>query len=861
LHSVAIGLNMHGQMIETDSVKRTEAASAVFAREGVAPQRLALGTDWYIEGWAGDQPWLERKITEAEVRGAARLLARIHAIDPAWYDEHRDTICEHVPLLREAPLGSHMWCVASRELEKFKTKEQEAVIRKYFLAGREPSSPAGRRIVTSHGDYHDRNFVSTGSELLAIDLEFANVGYAVHDLAYCSQGFAKGELLDNFLEEYLRACESPAGPEEVELLQFDVECFTLRTFYGALAWCELEKTLKDPSHDFREYREYEKFERRACEDAALRKDIAARGFKAIAEPIVSLALFEQLEPLPMVTGPQTLVALPHSNHAAPQSTAEQIAVTAWMRLEPSLARQNLVAEWHTYEVELCQDDSVIFRFDGREVRRIVDGRYQEGTIQFIAGETAMLVRNIRVNGESAPLDAWHTEGDATMDDISGEVSIARNSGNDKREACHFIESHKYSRPILVSAEVCADGDREKADCMAINVFSPNHRVNDGYSFMMGAWHDKLEISVDQSSEQAEHFVTRMSPTFTICEAAHHSRLKTSLWLGWYEGSLTLESSPSRGDISDTAFNTSGSRLSFEHSGLGDGAWHHVAVLYDAVQRFVKLYVDGQPTEHHSLTTAVPLRLSEITVGAPSEQRGPAWSTTMQLRTPCRKEAQKLSWVHAAVPARDNLESDCRADEALRVCVHEVERRMEEWCFIPCADGTYLISLSAASRCEAFGVSAAYLCAIEESSNDHRDKTSTWVTVNSKREPSQWIVTPVGRPYEYHIQLAGPRGDSLPSGAFLHAFESSEGDKRDEESTYLCVEDGQRSVWRLNPSSPLQSGLADNQFGSHSPLVGQLPFPQTSEAALQHVSVVTGELSADDVWEMFCKSQEEAPPLS
>lgn len=231
---------------------------------------------------------------------------------------------------------------------------------------------------------------------------------------------------------------------------------------------------------------------------------------------------------------------------------------------------------------------------------------------------------------------------------------------------------------------------------------------------------------------------------------------------------------------------------------------------------------------------------------------------MQLRTPRHKKAQKLSWVHAAIPARDALERDCRADEDLRVCVHEVERRMEEWRFIPCADGTYLISLSAASRCEAFGVTTAYLCATEESSDDHRDKASTWVTVSSKREPSRWIVTPVGHPYrlhEYHIQLAGPRGDSLPSGAFLHAFESSEGDKRDGDSTYLCVEDGRRSVWRLNPSAPLQSGLANNQFGSHSPLVGQLPFPQTSEAALQHVAVMTGELSADDIWEMFCKSQE------
>jgi len=248
----------------------------------------------------------------------------------------------------------------------------------------------------------------------------------------------------------------------------------------------------------------------------------------------------------------------------------------------------------------------------------------------------------------------------------------------------------------------------------------------------------------------------------------------------------------------------------------------MAVAYDAAERSVQLYVDGAPVERHSLRTAVPARLQEISLGAPTAESAAAWPTTMRL---CGAPERDSQWVHAAVVARDNLPSDERADGALRLCTHKVERRTEDWILLPVGDGTYHIALSSASRCELLG---SFLCAFEASGQDRRDESSTWVTLAQHDEQHQqccWRVVPSGGVNQYHIQLAGPRGAALPSDAWLHAAEGGDCDRRDDESSYLCVHDSERSVWQLNPCLPWQSALPDNQHGSHSPLQGQLPFPE------------------------------------
>lgn len=105
--------------VEPSSEERLGAAVQAFAKAGVHPPKLAQGGDWYIDAWAGEQPWNDREkewdsITMQELQDAAQLLARVHAVPIGWYDTHREKIMEQNPLFRECSMGSHAWLTASR---------------------------------------------------------------------------------------------------------------------------------------------------------------------------------------------------------------------------------------------------------------------------------------------------------------------------------------------------------------------------------------------------------------------------------------------------------------------------------------------------------------------------------------------------------------------------------------------------------------------------------------------------------------------------------------------------------------------------------------------------------------------------
>jgi len=89
--------------------------------------------------------------------------------------------------------------------------------------------------------------------------------------------------------------------------------------------------------------------------------------------------------------------------------------------------------------------------------------------------------------------------------------------------------------------------------------------------------------------------------------------------------------------------------------------------------------------------------------------------------------------------------------------------------------------------------------------------------------SRWRLIPVkdeaGAEEEtYYIQLVGARGEGLAAGAYLYAFQDSDDDKRDATSTYLCVHDKERAMFTLR-----HTGEASGRpFGDHGAFpTGQL----------------------------------------
>ena len=82
--------------------------------------------------------------------------------------------------------GNHAWWYSARMQEWLKGVGGDEMATWAAIMPK-PSSALGGRVVTSHGDFHGGNILRDLEDptvLRVIDLEFATVYYAAHDLAY-----------------------------------------------------------------------------------------------------------------------------------------------------------------------------------------------------------------------------------------------------------------------------------------------------------------------------------------------------------------------------------------------------------------------------------------------------------------------------------------------------------------------------------------------------------------------------------------------------------------------------------------------------------------------------------------------------
>jgi len=88
-------------------------------------------------------------------------------------------IVNQTPCLKDVSDGSHIWVYSCR-FEWIKGLKDKDLL-KCSIDRNIPLTKAGSRIVTSHGDLHPGNVIKINNNLLAIDLEFASIGYASYD--------------------------------------------------------------------------------------------------------------------------------------------------------------------------------------------------------------------------------------------------------------------------------------------------------------------------------------------------------------------------------------------------------------------------------------------------------------------------------------------------------------------------------------------------------------------------------------------------------------------------------------------------------------------------------------------------------
>lgn len=237
---------LHSRLEDHDIhfMSRLSDAHAVFAAHGLAPPRLAEGSDWFVGQWAGSA--VEHSALDS-IEGCIRhgaLYAKVHSVDPAWFEPHRAALLERAPQLKDVPPTSHIWAFASRghhcdnmcELYStgpFETQPGEVDIRALVadMAGpMAPQHPLTRRLVTTHGDLHCQNAldVGAGKDLQCIDFEFSCAAGAYFDLGAAMgqmgwEGDKRGvEHRRAFLRAYTSGLGQPMEGEELDALLGDV---------------------------------------------------------------------------------------------------------------------------------------------------------------------------------------------------------------------------------------------------------------------------------------------------------------------------------------------------------------------------------------------------------------------------------------------------------------------------------------------------------------------------------------------------------------------------------------------------------------------------------------------------------------
>lgn len=281
---------------------RMETAQKVLYDHGLAIPRLFEGRTFNIEPCVEDaRPnpnWFKKlfmnivcsPIEKGDFSKFAKLLAKIHQVPTDWFEPIREGLQKQFPLLKGAVPGSHVWIMTSR-MEwwgTWRANLTEEVIRFYLDATREPLSAAGKRVITSHGDYHDQNVMiekSTGN-YLAIDLEFSTVQYAAGGLGYIFSinQFGCTTLAGKraFIKEYLKASELPCELADVDLLIFDAECAKIRHHWTSLLtiamWCATKWT----DFDLKCYKMAAEFEDQCRSDKQLQKKVVEMGLYELA---------------------------------------------------------------------------------------------------------------------------------------------------------------------------------------------------------------------------------------------------------------------------------------------------------------------------------------------------------------------------------------------------------------------------------------------------------------------------------------------------------------------------------------------------------------------------------------------------
>jgi hypothetical protein len=229
---------------EPDFMSRMGAAGTVFAEHGCGPARLAHGSNWFVEVWAGaGKKDLDSLVTWEKI---GRTLGKVHQIPVDWFDQARQHIHKKLPQATHVPPTSSVWPYLARFETVWGCLSDADIFDQYAKCstaaeGFAPRHRLAAKCVTCHGDYHPGNLVlGDDGELVCVDFEFTCAGSAAHDLACavarCGSDYTKKK---SFMHAYLKELGEPESEADDLILDATLMIASIWDFGGKLAIWEV----------------------------------------------------------------------------------------------------------------------------------------------------------------------------------------------------------------------------------------------------------------------------------------------------------------------------------------------------------------------------------------------------------------------------------------------------------------------------------------------------------------------------------------------------------------------------------------------------------------------------------------------
>jgi len=260
---------------EQESHERLLAVQKVVAEAGLTGARLS-GDDAFEVTISGDSG--TPVPADKTHKDLAELLAKVHAVDPAWFDATKEKAGEKHECLKEAIAGAPIWWFATHAAMLEGMDEEK--LKDWAADCYEPLSEAGKKVVTCHGMYERENvLVKADGALQVVDFEWSYAGWAALDIAFHFLVTPHTPVQKKeFVLAYLKGTGvEEENEEETNKLLFDCEMQSIRVAYYSGKLLTMLAIEKDKKYDGCIWTHMKAFEEKAREDAELQTSVVNLG--------------------------------------------------------------------------------------------------------------------------------------------------------------------------------------------------------------------------------------------------------------------------------------------------------------------------------------------------------------------------------------------------------------------------------------------------------------------------------------------------------------------------------------------------------------------------------------------------------